>query len=58
MGLASHLGPWLLGTVKNTQWYNCWHDSQYGRYHCCQTGATTVADTSAATLFVLPAGDS
>ena len=56
MGLATHLGPWLLGTVKNTTGTTAGTIRNTGAAVVVQTGATTVADTSANTLFVLPAG--
>jgi hypothetical protein len=56
MGFATHLGPWLLGTVKNTT------DTAAGTIR--NTGATVVVqsnklsfgDAAAKTLFTLPAG--
>jgi hypothetical protein len=55
MGFATHLGPWLLGTVKNTT------GSTAGTIR--NMGATTVAQevqvvfgTLTGTAFVLPAG--
>ena len=55
MGFATHLGPWLLGTVKNTT------GSTAGTIR--NMGATTVSQSvaigtsgTAATAFVLPAG--
>ena len=56
MGLASHLGPWLLGTVKNTTGSTAGTVRNMGAATVVQTGVTTVSDTSATTLFVLPAG--
>lgn len=56
MGLASHLGPWLLGTVKNTTGTTAGTIRNMGATSSVQTGITTVNDTSANTLFVLPAG--
>jgi hypothetical protein len=56
MGLASHLGPWLLGTVKNTTGTTAGTVRNMGATSVVQTGVTTVADTTAVTLFVLPAG--
>jgi hypothetical protein len=56
MGLASHLGPWLLGTVKHTTGTTAGTVRNMGATSVVQTGATTVADTTAVTLFVLPAG--
>jgi hypothetical protein len=55
MGFATHLGPWLLGTVKNTT------GTTAGTI--CNMGATVVAQevqvvfgTLTGTAFVLPAG--
>lgn len=56
MGLASHLGPWLLGTVKNTTGSTAGTVRNMGATTVVQTGVTTVSNTSATTLFVLPAG--
>ena len=56
MGFASHLGPWLLGTVKNTTGTTAGTIRNMGATIVTQTGATTVSDTTATTLFVLPAG--
>ena len=56
MGLATHLGPWLLGTVKNTTGTTAGTMRNMGATTVVQTGATTVSDTTAANLFVLPAG--
>ena len=46
MGFATHLGPWLLGTVKNTT----------GTTTVTQTGTMTVSTTTATTFAVIPAG--
>lgn len=56
MGLASHLGPWLLGTVKNTTGTTAGTIRNMGAATVVQTGVTTVSDTTATTLFVIPAG--
>jgi len=56
MGFATHLGPWLLGTVKNTTGTTAGTIRNMGATVVTQTGATTVSDTTATTLFVLPAG--
>jgi hypothetical protein len=56
MGLASHLGPWLLGTVKNTTGTTAGTIRNMGATVCTQTGVTTVSDTTATTEFVIPAG--
>lgn len=56
MGLATHLGPWLLGTVKNTTGTTAGTIRNMGATVCTQTGVTTVSDTTATTEFVIPAG--
>jgi len=56
MGFATHLGPWLLGTVKDTTGTTAGTIRNMGATVVCQTGATTVSDTTARTLFVIPAG--
>ena len=56
MGFASHLGPWLLGTVKNTTGTTAGTIRNMGAAVVTQSGTTTVSDTTATTLFVLPAG--
>jgi hypothetical protein len=56
MGFASHLGPWLLGTVKNTTGTTAGTIRNMGATVVCQTGLTTVSNTTATTLFVIPAG--
>jgi hypothetical protein len=56
MGFATHLGPWLLGTVKNTTGTAVGTIRNMGATVVTQTGLTTVSDTTATTEFVLPAG--
>lgn len=56
MGFATHLGPWLLGTVKNTTGTAVGQIRNMGATVVTQTGLTTVNDTTATTEFVLPAG--
>jgi hypothetical protein len=56
MGFATHLGPWLLGTVKNTSGTTAGTIRNMGATTVTQSNTTTVSDTSAVTLFVLPAG--
>jgi len=56
MGFATHLGPWLLGTVKNTTGTTAGTIRNMGATVVAQTGLTTVSDTTAKTLFVIPAG--
>jgi len=56
MGFATHLGPWLLGTVKNTTGTTAGTIRNMGATTVTQSGTTTVSDTTATTLFVIPAG--
>ena len=56
MGFATHLGPWLLGTVKNTTGTTAGTVRNTGCTVVAQSGVTTVADTTADTLFFIPAG--
>jgi hypothetical protein len=56
MGFATHLGPWLLGTVKNTTGTTVGTIRNMGATVVTQSGTTTVNDTTATTEFVLPAG--
>ena len=56
MGFASHLGPWRLGTVKDTTGTTAGTIQNMGCTVVAQSAATTVADTTATNLFVLPAG--
>jgi hypothetical protein len=56
MGFATHLGPWLLGTVKNTTGTTAGNIRNMGATTVTQSFATTVADTTAKQAFVLPAG--
>lgn len=56
MGFATHLGPWLLGTVKNTTGTTAGTIRNTGCTVVAQSAATTVADTSARTIMAIPAG--
>lgn len=56
MGFASHLGPWRLGTVKDTTGTTAGTISNMGCTIVAQSGAITKATTSAANVAVLPAG--
>jgi hypothetical protein len=57
MGIASHLGPWLLGTVKDTTGTAAGTVRNMGATHSFQTKAVAYADTTAQTLLAaLPAG--
>ena len=56
MGFASHLGPWRLGTVKDTTGTTAGTIQNMGCTVVAQSAPTTVADTTATNLFVIPAG--
>jgi hypothetical protein len=61
MGFATHLGPWLLGTVKHTTGTAVGSLRNIGTTICSQTkkdtyAGTTVASPKATTIAVLPAG--
>lgn len=56
MGFASHLGPWRLGTVKDTTGTTAGTISNMGCAVVAQSGAITRTTTSAANVAVLPAG--
>lgn len=56
MGFATHLGPWLLGTVKNTTGTTAGTLRNTGATVVAQSGAITRTTTSATNVAVLPAG--
>ena len=56
MGLATHLGPWLLGTVKNTTGTTAGTIRNIGTTSVGQTDAVLYNDAAASTAFVIPAG--
>jgi len=56
MGFASHLGPWLLGTVKNTTGTTAGTVRNMGATEVAQLKAVTYSDAAGSTAFVLPAG--
>lgn len=56
MGFASHLGPWRLGTVKDTTGTTAGTISNMGCTAVTQSAVITKATTSAANVAVLPAG--
>jgi hypothetical protein len=56
MGFATHLGPWLLGTVKNTTGTTAGTIRNMGATIVTQSTTATFANTTATTLAVLPAG--
>jgi hypothetical protein len=58
MGFASHLGPWLLGTVNDTTGTTAGTIRNMGATIVAQQAAVTYADTAASQAFVLPAGAS
>ena len=55
MGFATHLGPWLLGTVKNTTGTTAGTIRNMGATTVAQS-ADVVFGTLTGTAFVLPAG--
>ncbi len=56
MAFASHLGPWLLGTVKNTTGTTAGTVRNMGATIVAQTAAVTYSDAATTTAFWLPAG--
>ena len=56
MGFASHLGPWRLGTVKDTTGTTAGTISNMGCTTVAQSAAIAYTTTTAATVAVLPAG--
>ena len=59
MGMATHLGPWLLGTVKDTTGTTAGTIRNTGVTQCVQTvtlGFASVNASLTGTAFVLPAG--
>jgi hypothetical protein len=56
MSFASHLGPWLLGTVKNTTGTTAGTIRNMGATVVGQTDAITYADAAGTRAFVIPAG--
>jgi hypothetical protein len=59
MGMATHLGPWLLGTVRSTTGTTAGTIRNIGATPCAQFKNIAYADTTANTvLAVLPAGSS
>lgn len=56
MGFATHLGPWLLGTVKNTTGTTAGTIRNTGATMVMQTANVAYNDTAATQAFVLPAG--
>lgn len=56
MGFATHLGPWLLGSVKNTTGTTVGTIRNTGTTIVSQTNTLTFANTTATNMFVIPAG--
>ena len=56
MGLATHLGPWLLGTVKNTTGTTAGTIRNTGFTMVAQNAPVAYNDAAATRAFVLPAG--
>ena len=56
MGFATHLGPWLLGTVKNTTGTTAGYIRNMGATSVGQVATVTSSDAAATQAFVVPAG--
>ena len=56
MGYATHLGPWLLGTVKETSGTATGTVRNTGCTIVAQNKTVAFGDASASTAFVVPAG--
>jgi len=56
MGIATHLGPWLLGTNRYTTGTAAANTRNTGATQVVQTKAVLFDDADAANAFVLPAG--
>jgi hypothetical protein len=56
MGFAAHLGPWRLGTNKDTTGTTASTTSNMGCTVVAQSKATTFADSTATNMFAIPAG--
>jgi len=56
MSIATRLGPWLLGTVKNTSGTTAGTIRNLGATSVTQSNTVSYTDTSAKNMFVLPAG--
>lgn len=56
MGFATHLGPWLLGTVKNTTGTTAGTIRNMGATTVSQTDPVAYTDAAALQAFVVPAG--
>lgn len=56
MAVATHLGPWLLGTIKNTSGTTAGTIRNVGVCSVAQTDAVLYNDPAASVAFVIPAG--
>jgi len=56
MGFATHLGPWLLGTVKNTTGTTAGTIRNIGATIVAQTDPVAYNDAATTQAFVIPAG--
>jgi len=56
MGFATHLGPWLLGTVKNTTGTTAGTIRNMGATIVAQTDPVAYNDAATTQAFVIPAG--
>ena len=56
MGFASHLGPWLLGTVKNTTGTTAGTIRNMGATSVGQVASVAYGDSAATQACVVPAG--
>ena len=56
MGFATHLGPWLLGTVKNTTGTTAGTIRNMGATIVAQTDSVAYNDAATTQSFVIPAG--
>jgi hypothetical protein len=56
MGLATHLGPWLLGTVKNTTGTTAGSVRNVGATSVGQSVTINYGDAATSTAFWIPAG--
>jgi len=56
MGFAAHLGPWRLGTNKDTTGTTAATTQHMGCTVVAQSKATTFADSTATNMFAIPAG--
>ena len=57
MGFATHLGPWLLGTVKNTTGTTAGTIRNMGATSVGQVATVAYTDAATTQAFVIPAGE-